>query len=414
MAELRERKVASVPPPIAAKIEEIDDKKSRKDIDPRPPLDTEPNPWVLATLFIVFSLVFGGFLYYKTDNASNGPFAAWVNHNFPIVESTFNRPAGKPFFGAAASDLPTKTLTEAELRAFDGSDPDTPIYLAINGTIYDVSISPSFYGPGGHYHHFVGRDATRAWLTECWDEPAQLTWRLDGLLEQLYTPSYLDEQLEDVHFGRWDPASSGEHFKFPAETMKQLAKRAMERLGSVTDTEKAKRRAEDPVTAQKNLDAALAKWTGFFANSDKYTVIGKVVYDEENTPAPPPICEAAKKKKPFVGGKMDALMGNLNLDTGLKAAAKHFGKGAEKIVDGVIGKGGEDDEQEEEEEFPKGMPEHVIAGIKRERAAKKAEEKKKQGKKDKKEKKKDKEEPVVEEVVLDAGEEDRITNHEEL
>ena len=40
--------------------------------------------------------------------------------------------------------------------------------------------------------------------------------------------------------------------------------------------------------------------------------------------------------------------------------------------------------------------------------------KKKQGKKDKKEKKKDKEEPVVEEVVLDAGEEDRITNHEEL
>jgi predicted heme/steroid binding protein len=403
MPELRERKVASVPPPIAAKIEEIDNKKSRKDIDPRPPLDTEPSPYVLAILFIVFSLVLGSFFYYKTDNANNGPFATWVNTNFPLIESTFNRPAGRPLFGAAAAEIPTKTLTEAELRAYDGTDADKPIYLAINGTIYDVSISPSFYGPGGHYHHFVGRDATRAWLTECWDEPDQLTWRLDGLLEQLYTPTYLDEQLEDVHFGRWDPASAAEHFKFPAATMKQLAKRAMERLGSVTDGEKAKRRAEDPITAQKNLDAALKKWTSFFASSDKYPVIGRVVLDEEGTPAPPKICEAAKKKKPFVGGKMDALMGNLNLDTGLKAAAKHMGQ---EKVDGAEGNGEEG--QEEEEEFPKGMPDHVIAKIKIERAQKRAKEAAEAATGGKKE------EPEVEEVVLDAGEEEKITNRDEL
>lgn len=42
-------------------------------------------------------------------------------------------------------------LTEAELRQHDGSEASIPIYLAINGTIFDVSASPAFYGPGGHY-----------------------------------------------------------------------------------------------------------------------------------------------------------------------------------------------------------------------------------------------------------------------
>ncbi|CRK44456.1 hypothetical protein BN1723_006108 [Verticillium longisporum] len=37
-------------------------------------------------------------------------------------------------------------LTPAELRAYDGTTPDTPIYLAINHTIYDVSANPRSYG----------------------------------------------------------------------------------------------------------------------------------------------------------------------------------------------------------------------------------------------------------------------------
>ena len=42
-------------------------------------------------------------------------------------------------------------ITEAELAKYDGTGKDGTIYLAINGTIYDVSASPAFYGPGGHY-----------------------------------------------------------------------------------------------------------------------------------------------------------------------------------------------------------------------------------------------------------------------
>ncbi|CAM8931097.1 unnamed protein product [Rhodiola kirilowii] len=53
-------------------------------------------------------------------------------------------------------------VTEEELRAYDGSDPDKPLLMAIKGQIYDVSRSRMFYGPGGPYALFAGRDASRA------------------------------------------------------------------------------------------------------------------------------------------------------------------------------------------------------------------------------------------------------------
>ena len=52
------------------------------------------------------------------------------------------------FLSGVGADL---KLTEEELKQYDGTNPDEPIYLAIDGTIYDVSASPAFYGPGGHY-----------------------------------------------------------------------------------------------------------------------------------------------------------------------------------------------------------------------------------------------------------------------
>ena len=53
-----------------------------------------------------------------------------------------------------------KPLSLDELRRFDGQVPDLPIYLAIQGFIYDVSESREVYGPGGGYHAIAGRDAT--------------------------------------------------------------------------------------------------------------------------------------------------------------------------------------------------------------------------------------------------------------
>lgn len=57
---------------------------------------------------------------------------------------------------------PKEYWTEAELAAYDGTnDPDGPILLAADGLVFNVYKGRNFYGPGGEYHLFAGRDATR-------------------------------------------------------------------------------------------------------------------------------------------------------------------------------------------------------------------------------------------------------------
>ncbi|KAK4486239.1 hypothetical protein RD792_008909 [Penstemon davidsonii] len=53
-------------------------------------------------------------------------------------------------------------LTPQQLKQYDGSDSSKPIYVAIRGRIYDVTTGKSFYGPGGSYCVFAGKDASRA------------------------------------------------------------------------------------------------------------------------------------------------------------------------------------------------------------------------------------------------------------
>lgn len=58
-----------------------------------------------------------------------------------------------------------KNLTLKELRKFNGITEGDKIYVAINGKIFDVSCSKSYYGPGGAYALLAGRDASRAFAT---------------------------------------------------------------------------------------------------------------------------------------------------------------------------------------------------------------------------------------------------------
>eukprot|EP00002_Diphylleia_rotans_P005171 TRINITY_DN14298_c0_g1_i1.p1 TRINITY_DN14298_c0_g1~~TRINITY_DN14298_c0_g1_i1.p1 ORF type:complete len:146 (-),score=27.58 TRINITY_DN14298_c0_g1_i1:255-692(-) len=52
-------------------------------------------------------------------------------------------------------------LTREQLKRYNGSDPNLPIYVAVKGKIYDVGMKNSFYGPGGAYSVFAGREANR-------------------------------------------------------------------------------------------------------------------------------------------------------------------------------------------------------------------------------------------------------------
>ena len=70
----------------------------------------------------------------------------------------------------AVNQLFPKHFTRAELARFDGSDPELPLLLAINGHVFDVSVAPEHYGKKGGYAGFAGRDGTRAYFDLCFSD----------------------------------------------------------------------------------------------------------------------------------------------------------------------------------------------------------------------------------------------------
>ncbi|TBU24661.1 progesterone binding protein [Dichomitus squalens] len=60
---------------------------------------------------------------------------------------------------APAKDDP---FTVEQLKQFDGTDLSKPIYVAIKGTVFDVTRKADTYGKGKSYNLFAGKDASRA------------------------------------------------------------------------------------------------------------------------------------------------------------------------------------------------------------------------------------------------------------
>ncbi|KAK9239393.1 cytochrome b5-like heme/steroid binding domain-containing protein [Lipomyces kononenkoae] len=60
-------------------------------------------------------------------------------------------------------------FTPATLQPFNGVVEER-VLMAIKGRVYDVSAGRSFYGPGGPYSNFAGRDASRGLAKGSFDE----------------------------------------------------------------------------------------------------------------------------------------------------------------------------------------------------------------------------------------------------
>ncbi|KAH3954538.1 hypothetical protein HBH98_073470 [Parastagonospora nodorum] len=168
-------------------------------------------------------------------------------------------------------------LTDAQLASYDGSDPSKPIYIALNGTIYDVSISPQTYGPGGSYHVFAGKDAARAFITGCFAEDSVPDLR--GA-EWTYMP--IDPELKD-------------------DATPEVIEKAKSRK-PLTPGEEKNRRAQELRQAKKQVVAGLENWHKLFRGDrgKPYRKVGEVVRPEgwlEKMPVRK-LCDQAQKSRP--------------------------------------------------------------------------------------------------------------------
>lgn len=63
----------------------------------------------------------------------------------------FVTPTSRSLFAALCpvQIVPLKELTLEQLAKHDGSNPDLPLYLSVQGTVYNIEKGRQFYGPDG-------------------------------------------------------------------------------------------------------------------------------------------------------------------------------------------------------------------------------------------------------------------------
>ncbi|KAJ0008709.1 hypothetical protein NQD34_016124 [Periophthalmus magnuspinnatus] len=82
-----------------------------------------------------------------------------------------------------AASKPVRLFTEEELRKYDGSVEDLPIYMAVKGVVFDVTKGKEFYGKDAPYNAMVGKDSSRA-VAKMSLDPDDLTSDTTDLTEE--------------------------------------------------------------------------------------------------------------------------------------------------------------------------------------------------------------------------------------
>ncbi|KAJ7582161.1 cytochrome b5 [Mycena floridula] len=112
----------------------------------------------VAQFFVAFVLP-GLFLLYWYF-----PSALSARTEPPTAEPKSAEEKPKSIMQPAAVDLlPPKDdpFTVEQLKEFDGQTAGKPIYVAIKGTIFDVTRKADVYGAGGSYNVFAGKDGSK-------------------------------------------------------------------------------------------------------------------------------------------------------------------------------------------------------------------------------------------------------------
>ena len=229
---------------------------------------------------------------------------------------------------ADAAQAKPLLLTNEDLAAYDGSDPTKPILVALNRTIYDMSASPHIYGVGGMYSQLAAKDASRSYITTCFDPVNDLVPYLGGV-EEIYVPLWLSEKLQtkkgEKELGpELDAIAEGEVMEGMGMSgiIDQLQKK-IGRKRSRLMREEAYEKARERVRAQ------IKTWEGMFAKKE-YPVVGRVIGVDETDESKwrnLTFCEAALKQRPPLAESLSEAMkalgskdGKINLDMMKKRA----------------------------------------------------------------------------------------------
>eukprot|EP01027_Heterolobosea_sp_BB2_P014289 GEZU01020541.1.p1 GENE.GEZU01020541.1~~GEZU01020541.1.p1 ORF type:complete len:139 (-),score=20.72 GEZU01020541.1:6-422(-) len=115
----------------------------------------------VATFLFIGIFTFALFIWYNTSKNNRNKKASTITNS-----NTSNQEEHKPkkkMFGvqqdnnnAAEVMIPDREFTIEEISKHDGSNADLPVYLAVNGIVFDVSAGRAVYAPGGGYSVFAG------------------------------------------------------------------------------------------------------------------------------------------------------------------------------------------------------------------------------------------------------------------
>ncbi|KAI0929841.1 hypothetical protein AcV5_006700 [Taiwanofungus camphoratus] len=116
---------------------------------------------MIGTLVVVLAFVLPLVYIFRVLSRSSTPIARAVS----TVAAETQEQQPQSIMQPARTDLaPPKDdpFTLEELKQYDGSDGSKPIYVAIKGTVFDVTHKRDTYGKGKTYNLFAGKDASKA------------------------------------------------------------------------------------------------------------------------------------------------------------------------------------------------------------------------------------------------------------
>ncbi|KAK3403887.1 hypothetical protein EUGRSUZ_K00245 [Eucalyptus grandis] len=147
-------------------------------------------------------------------------------------------------------------ISGEELKQYDGADPKKPLLMAIKGQIYDVSQSRMFYGPGGPYALFAGKDASRA-LAKMSFEDKDLTGDISGLgpfeidALQDWEYKFMSKYVKVGTIKKTVPVTEGESTAEPAE----VADKDVPKTSEDGPSESTEAKTEETPSSVKTEDA---------------------------------------------------------------------------------------------------------------------------------------------------------------